>query len=79
MNNEKFIVGEIYLRPGLFGPSWQVRCTDRTETTVTFAQVGYEEEENGTKIEVGSDHGVEACLCWEYSGSKAYIFSDTKF
>jgi hypothetical protein len=73
----KFEVGKKYVRPGLYGPSFGVVCTARTENTATFVQAGCEEDKEGyATIEIIKEDGVEACLCWESQGSKAYIHSN---
>ena len=71
----KFKVNEIYTRPGLFGPSWDVRCLARTEHTATFEQVGYEED-GGVEITIELDGETEVCMCWEYMGHNGYIRAD---
>lgn len=78
----QFEKGKEYIRVGLFGPSWWVRVMERTEKTVTFAQVGYEHEPptEWTTIEVQVDtDGTEMCECWEYMGHKGYIRADSRF
>ncbi len=73
----KFEVNGIYTRPGLYLPSWEVRCLARTEHTATFEQLGYEED-GGTEIEITLDNGTEVCECWEYLGHKGYIRADIR-
>lgn len=78
----KFEKSQEYRRPGLFGPSWWVRVMERTEKTVTFAQVGYEHEPptEWTTLEVLVDtDGTEMCECWEYRGHQGFIRADNRF
>lgn len=72
----KFEVNEIYTWPGLFGPSWEVRCVARTEDTVTFKEIGYEKYEGDTleiEIESCEEQEIERCVCYEYFGEIGYI------
>lgn len=75
----RFQVGQEYTRPGLYGPSWYVRVTERTETTVTFVEPGYEDEEKITYPVVTNTDGVEMCECWEYLGHTGYIRADIQY
>lgn len=74
---KKFEVNEIYLVPGLYIPSWNARCVERTETTATFAQVGYEDEHEAWKTyKIQHDGNSEVCAKWFYCDHVGYIRAD---
>ena len=75
----EFNIGQEYIRPGLFGPSFWVRCMERTEDTATFAQVGYEDDPDWVMLELKRDGDAEVCECWEYRGHHGYIRADNRF
>lgn len=75
----EFKIGEEYIRPGLFGPSFWVRCMERTEETATFAQVGYEDDPDRVTLKIEHDGETETCECWEYRGAHGYIRADRRF
>lgn len=75
----EFKIGQEYIRPGLFGPSFWVRCMERTEGTATFAQVGYEDDPDWVTLELEHDGDTEVCECWEYRGHHGYIRADNRF
>lgn len=67
---QQFKRGKEYVAPGLFGPDYEVRCIDRTRTTVTFQQDGAESQ---LVREIIMDGGTETCPCWNYRGHTGYI------
>ena len=61
----KFEVGKVYLRPGLFIPSFWVKIIERTEETITFEELEYP----SSSIEYSVEHdeaGNEVVKAWEY-------------
>lgn len=76
---KQFKRGQVYNRPGLFGPDFEVRCMDRTRTTATFAQVGYEDDDDHMTLAIGHDGNTEVCVCWDYRGHHGYIRASSEY
>lgn len=69
---KKFEVGKHYRMPGLYGPSYTVKITARTESTVTFIELGFEAETISFDVDV-DENNVERCLAWSYKEHEAYM------
>lgn len=77
---ERFLVGNSYIRPGLYGPSFWVTCVARTSVVATFAPAGYEaDKESWVEIPIEIINGSEVCLCWESQGTVAYINTNVEY
>jgi len=69
---KKFEVGKVYLRPGLFIPSFWVRNIERTEETIIFEEL----ECPGSLIEYPIEYdeaGNEVVKVWEYYNEVGYM------
>lgn len=69
---KKFEIGNTYIRPGLFIPSFWVRIVSRTETEITFEELDFPGTFNTYQISF-DEAGNEIAQVWEYEDIVGYI------
>lgn len=67
---QKFQVGNTYTMPGLHTISYPVKIVERSERTITYRDVSYDELYTANIVIVW---GHEAIQAWEYSGEIGYM------
>lgn len=72
-NHIRFIVGQDYDFPGLYGPGYKMKCVSRTVTHVMFSDG---EILKDYPIEY-DENFAECCVVWDYKDHKGYCWSES--